>query len=235
MRRAATAILAVALACFGVWTAVAAASGLAAPSAGDKPPIVMLDAESTVEVAPDRADITVGVIGDGADPKTAMGHARERLDRLAAGLADAAEVRQVSLALRPRTHRAGRRLVTTYEAVALARVRLAGLDRLDKVIAAVADGGANRIDGVDFGLAGRPAEQTQARQRALADLEGRASQYASHAGYKGARLANLGEQVSVRPQTAVYTGAAAKAPPSPLGGGRLDLTVQLNGAFELYR
>lgn len=233
---------AAALACLGVWTAVSASTGVPKPSPDAKAPTLSLNAQAAVSVQPDQAEISLGVISEGDDAQSAMHRNREAMNRVATRLqrlgVERVDIQSTRISLRKAERYEHNERTTYYEASNMVTIKLHATDRLGEVMDASVDQGANQINGVTFSISDRNPARDQARRRAMSDLQASARLYAANSGYAGARLTSLSENTVYRPQTVMYERApqlVSLGPQTPAEAGKLDVNVQVNANFELYR
>lgn len=166
---------------------------VARAQSGDAPvPGITVTGLAAATLPPDRATLHLGVLAEGRTAAEAV----DRMRRGAAALFDtldaadipAADVGTGALDLRavrdpngrPEPGRAPR--ITGFEAETLVTVTLGNLDTLGALLDAAVRAGANRIDGIQFGLADPEAALAGLRADAVKDAVARARVYAEAAG-----------------------------------------------------
>ena len=120
-------------------------------------------------------------------------------------------------------------------------VKIRDVDSVGAVIDEVANAGGDltRIQGVRFTVEDTKALESQAREKAFADLMAKAQQYANLAGVllgKPVFISEAGGSVPrVQPfaQLAFAEGAPAPAFATPISGGELDVVVTVQGVFSI--
>lgn len=219
---------------------------LAPAMAGDEPArTVEVVGEATVRVAPDQAQVRLGVVTRADDPERARTRneaaGRATLEALEALDIPEADIRMERLRLQPlreydqdtRSHRE-----IGFEAVRDISVRVAELDRLPAVIAAVIDAGTNRIHEVRYDLADREKARNEALEAAARNGFDKARVLA------GALAADLGAVQSIREQQfdfgwprarqleAAATDAAA-GDPAAYAAGEIEINARVEVIFHL--
>lgn len=202
-------------------------------------PSVTVSAEGVVTAAPDMATVRAGVTSDAATAAAALDENSAAvakifalLDRL--GIA-ARDRRTAGFNVHPvyaggekgqAPKLAGYRVSNAVEI----RVRkLAGLgDLLDRLVAA----GANRVTGVDFGIADPDALADDARKRAMVEARRRAALYAAEAGAKLGRVLSISEEGGA-PRPMLRAMVAREGNAVPVAPGELSVRIVLRVSFAL--
>ena len=198
---------------------------------------IQVTGEGSVAAVPDMATITLGVGARDRDAAVAMDATSkavatilERLDGL--GIAPR-DMRTAELSLRP--VRTGARdgsvsEIARFEASNRVILRLRALDRLGTILQAVLQDGANRLDGLRYGLQDPAPLLEQARRRAVADAQARAALYAEAAGVRLGPVRSITETGSTpRPERMM----AARADPVPVAAGEITLTARVSMHFGI--
>ncbi|MBM3189401.1 MAG: DUF541 domain-containing protein [Chloroflexi bacterium] len=125
---------------------------------------------------------------------------------------------------------------TRYHAVNELRVRLHEPDRAGEVLGKVLRAGANRINGVSFGVADAAALQDQARAAAIADARKRAEQLATGLGASVGALRYVSEGYGSIPGPWMAAGIGGGGGESvPLSAGEFSVSIQVVAIFEVAR
>jgi uncharacterized protein YggE len=144
-----------------------------AQEAADLPRTVHVTGESSVSVAPDRATVRFGIV---SEAKTAEA-ARKQNARAAKRAMNAVrnldvpekKMRMESLRLQPRREynpETQKHEDKGYEATRQVVVELADLEQLPRLVTAVVQQGANRVDGISYGLSDRSSVRNEALRKA---------------------------------------------------------------------
>lgn len=155
-------------------------------------PGITVTGQAEAMLPPDRAKLHLGVLAEGRTAADAVDRMRRSAAALfetleSAGIPDG-DVGTGSLDLRavrdpnapPEPGRAPR--ITGFEAETLVSVTLGDLDTLGALLDAAVRGGANRIDGIGFGLSDPESVLAGLRAEAVQDAMDRARVYATAAG-----------------------------------------------------
>jgi len=240
MKRLALLLAATALA------AAAPALAQTAPAAADaafRATTLSLSAYGETRIAPDQATITLGVQTEAATAAEAMAQNRTRMNATVetlkrAGI-EARDIQTSGLNLNPQyvyeQNQPPR--PTGYQASNEVTVRVRDLSKLGAAVDAVVAAGANRINGIAFGLADPKAAEDSARREAVKALAAKAALYAEATGHRVTRLVNLSEAGGYaapppRP-LAMARMVAADAAPTPVEAGELTVRVDVTATYEL--
>jgi uncharacterized protein len=185
--------------------------------AADGPATITVTGQGHVDVAPDMATFSLGVMTEGETAQAA----------LSSGL---------SLGPRYDYRNSGEApKVTGYVASNMVTVKVRALDTLGGLLdKAVADG-ANALNGVNFGLQDDAAAVDEARMRAVADARHRAELYAKAAGVTLGKILKISEADGyARPMPmAMEAGAFAKSADVPVAAGELGISTTLTLIYEI--
>jgi uncharacterized protein YggE len=110
-------------------------------------------------------------------------------------------------------------------------VQLRTLPQLGQVLDAVVDLGANRLQGISFGLQDSQQAQDQARRAAVADAQRKAALYADAAGLRLGDLRSLSEG-AVQAQMPMMAMRAAEMA-MPVAGGTISLSAEVSLVYTL--
>ena len=104
---------------------------------------------------------------------------------------------------------------------------------------ATAGGDLARIQGVSFTVEDTEALESQAREKAVANLIAKAQQFAQLAGVQLGKPIYLSESGGFAPRIEPFAGrnfelfTAATAPDTPISGGELKVTITVQGVFSI--
>ena len=225
MRRAGAAVL-LALSLLGLGGEARAEDG-----AGTAEGRISVVGRARSEVAPDFASVEIGVEVRGATPAAALDGASTAAKALLALAAEFkvpdADLGTSAVTLQPvtRSVRQADGSFTEkpdgYRAANTVRVRLADMGRLGDLMRRALDGGANRIDGVGFGLRDPDAAESAVRSAAMKDARLQAERLAEAAGV------TLGRVVSIQSPATASSPPIAFAAPAPMRAKRGGAPVPL--------
>lgn len=218
---------------------------LSAPTfaqAGDSEPTLSLSESATVQMAPDFATVSSGVVSR-AD--TAQGAVRANAEAMSqvfaalrrAGVAnDDMQTSQLSVSPVYADRRQPNQVELTiigYEARNQVSAKVRDTGRVGQVIDAMVSAGANNINGVTFGAEDTDDAMNAARRDAIAGLLAKAELFADAAGFELCGIRRMGE-TSFRPQPAyemLRFGLAMDDSATPVAAGELTLTATVSADF----
>lgn len=236
--------------------AIALLAGAAAPALAQTSPAapaadamfnastLSLSAYGEVRVAPDMANITLGVQTEAPTAQEAMAQNATRMTALVAalrrqGIAEK-DIQTSNLNLNPQYRYIENQppQLTGYQASNNVTIRVLDLARLGQAIDAVVAAGANQIHGISFGLQNPQAAEDQARQKAVQALTAKANLYATAVGQRVIRLVNLTEGGGYSPPPPMPMPMMARAfdakeASTPISGGELAVRVDISGLYAI--
>ncbi len=197
---------------------------------------ITVTGEATVSVAPDNANIRLGVTSQGKNAREASEtNARQMTNVLAAikeaGVADR-DVQTSRLSLQPQYEqgKAGPARLLGFQVTNQITIRIREIDKfpgiLDRAIAA----GANEMSGIEFVVSEQSKLLDQARDDAVSDARRKAELYAKAAGVKLGPVTSITEEGSSPPRPVVQAMRASAVPVAP---GEQLLRAAVSVTFEL--
>lgn len=220
-------------------------------AADDEAGRIRVIGRASQEVAPDFASVEIGVETRGATPAAALDAASRAAKGIVAtakemGVAEA-DIGTSSVTLQPRTRNArqpdgsmGER-DDGYTASNRVRVRLSEMGKLGELMRRTLESGANRIQGIGFGLRDPAAADAAVQVAAVGDARAQAERIAEAAGVKlGTVLAIESPPRAESPRPMPY-GLAMKAAPSrgrtavPVEAGSIETSAEVDAVFAISR
>jgi uncharacterized protein YggE len=208
-------------------------------------PILTVSGEGEARVAPDEATVRLGVT---AQAQTARA-AQEQVNRTANAILDAVrklgvpaeQIQTSDLSLNPlytqnRPGETGEPRISGYQASNIVTVRLTKLDQVGPVIDAGLAAGANRLDGVMFGLRNDQAARADALTGAVAAARSKAQALARALKVRLVRILEVAEGgVQIAPPQ--YRGRgmmqAAMSETTPVSEGQVGVTASVMVRWEI--
>jgi uncharacterized protein YggE len=182
--------------------ALALPASLSAPAQEIQPPTLGVTGTGEVSVAPDMATLSIGVETRGDSAAAAVAANNEAAQAVIAtikenGVADE-DIQTANFSVSPvydetSYQRPGGPRIIGYQATNQVMARMRDLDRLPALLDATVGSGANRIDGLAFGLADDTATADEARRLAVEDARRKAEVYAGAAGVRLGAIRSIGE------------------------------------------
>jgi hypothetical protein len=210
--------------------------------------VVRVSGEGTVRAAPDRATVRFGVVSraetaeaarsqNAAAARSAMNAVREL------GLAEE-KIRMETLRLQPRREydpETQTREERGYEATRQVVVELEALEQLPRLVTRVVQRGANRLEGIDYGLQDRTAARNDALRQAAQDAREKAQLLAESLGAALGPVRQIDEQSfgfnpptpRVEMQFAKSRGEDAAPEPDAYAAGEIEVNATVQVTFSL--
>jgi uncharacterized protein YggE len=204
-----------------------------------------LSAEGVSQQAPDMATISLGVVTVASTPGEALNQNAEQMTKVMAALRNAGladrDIQTNRLSVSPKYvfSRGEPPVLRGYEAANQVTAKVRDLRRLGPILDSTVSVGANSAGEVSFGLSNPLTAQNAAREAAVKALKAKADLYARATGYSGVRLTALSEgdftpqprSKGIPPLPVPPVGAS----PTPVAPGELNVSIQVNGVFELVK
>ena len=227
-----------------MFPALATAIVLALPAAAETvPATIAVTGEGKVEMAPDMAMLSLGVMTQ-ADTAAAALKANSdglsgALDRLKAAGIEGRDIQTSGLSLQPNIDysSSGREpQVRGYTASNMLTVRLRDLSVLGQTLDAVVTEGANTLNGLSFGLQDPDEATDEARRRAVADAAHKAALYAEAASVTLGRIVTISEQGNYggpQPMMMAEARFAKDAGSVPVASGEISIGATISVVYEI--
>ena len=227
-----------------MFPALATAIVLALPAAAETAPAtIAVTGEGKVDMAPDMAMLSLGVMTQ-ADTAAAALKANSdglsgALDRLKAAGIEGRDIQTSGLSLHPNIDYSstGREpQVRGYTASNMLTVRLRDLSVLGQTLDAVVTEGANTLNGLSFGLQNPDEATDEARRRAVADATHKAALYAEAAGVTLGRIVTISEQGNYggpQPMMMAEARLAKDAGSVPVASGEISIGATISVVYEI--
>jgi uncharacterized protein YggE len=202
-------------------------SGVTAAQPVPEQDVLTVQGSGIVELAPDIADVLIGVRTEeptaaGALDTNSAATGRVVADAKRLGIGD--RDIQTSLLQLSGSERDDRgRRIKIYQATNTVTVRVRDLPKLGAVIRELVDSGANAIQGVRFSLANPQPHFDQARRQAVEDARRRATILAEAAGRRLGPVVTLAETTWNDPGVVTMARAAAPRSEVPVEAGQIGV------------
>ncbi|MEN3210779.1 SIMPL domain-containing protein [Methylorubrum populi] len=225
---------------------------VASPAAADdESGRIRVIGRASQEVAPDFASVEIGVESRGATPAAALDAASQAAKGIVAtakelGVAEA-DIGTSAVTLQPRIKTVrlpdgtmGER-EDGYTASNRVRVRLAEMGRLGELMRRTLDSGANRIQGISFGLRDPAAADAAVQVAAVKDAKAQAERIAEATGVKlGSVIAIDSPPRAESPGPMPYGLAMKAAAPRgrtavPVEAGSIETSAEVDAVFAISR
>lgn len=207
---------------------------------------VTVSATGSIEVRPDTASVSSGVQTEAPTAREALARNNAEMAKVVDGLKAAGiqskDIQTSALQLNPQYDASSTKTgsaphIVGYHAFNQVRVTLRDVAKVGEVLDQLVELGANRINGISFGVSGEEALRDDARKAAMANARRRAELYAAAEKVTLGQVVTISESVDysgpvLAHAVGVPAGAkfAAMAPIEP-GQQRLEVTVYVT--YEL--
>lgn len=223
---------------------IALVLGVATPvMADDMAQQITVVGHGTVEMVPDMATVSVGVVVEADTGAAAMAQNSTALalvlEQIKAAGIEARDLQTSNLSLSPRWGKSvsslGRNKIAGFVASNTVTVRVRDLDRLGGVLDAVVQNGANIFHGLSFGLQEPLPAQDAARQDAVADALRKAQLYAGAAGVSLGSVLSIREasQRSGGPVMMTMQADMVQSRAVPVAQGEVSVAASITMVFEI--
>jgi hypothetical protein len=218
------------------------------PEAPPPPPVPALtvSGDGEARVAPDEATVRLGVLAQAPTARAAQ----EQVSRTANAILDAVrklgvtaeQIQTSDLSLNPvyaqNANTTGEPRITGYQANNVVTIRLQKLDQVGPVIDAGLAAGANRLDGVMFGLRNDQAARGEALTAAVAAARAKAQALARALRVRLVQVLEVAEggiQVSPPPylKGRMMMESAAMADATPVAAGQVGVSAEVTVRWEI--
>lgn len=237
--------------CFALAGSLLLLAAASPAAADDESGRIRVIGRASQEVAPDFASVEIGVESRGATPAAALDAASQAAKGIVAtakemGVAEA-DIGTSAVTLQPRIKNVrlpdgtmGER-EDGYTASNRVRVRLAEMGKLGELMRRTLDSGANRIQGISFGLRDPAAADAAVQVAAVKDAKAQAERIAEATGVKlGSVIAIDSPPRTESPRPMPYGLAMKAAAPRgrtavPLEAGSIETSAEVDAVFAIGR
>lgn len=204
-------------------------------------PLMTIEGEGRIDVAPDMATVRLGVVNEDREARAAIEGMSRGLDavlsRLGAFRIEGRDVQTSDLSVQPRWDNRVQGQpprIVGFVARSTLTVRVRDLDDLGAVLDAVARDGANSFEGVVFGLQDPDPVEDAARAAAVADARRKAALYAEAADVGLGPIVRISESGGGMPQPMMMDRMAmASEAAMPMAEGELTIRARVSLVYEL--
>lgn len=204
---------------------------------------ISVSGEGQVYARPDQAQISTGVLTQGANAKDALARNTARMTDVIATLkkmgVDAKDIQTSGFSVSPVYAQLlpGQSVpkISGYQVSNNVSVTIKNLDKLGEILDQVVEMGSNAAGGVSFSIAEPKPLMMKAREAAIADARARAEVYAKAAGVSVGRILTISEAAVPAPGP-IYAMARAEMAPSapvPVEAGQQQISLSVSVVFEI--
>lgn len=213
--------------------------------ADDIPRTISVSAEGEVNLPPDLARLSLGVTAEAKSGAEAIGQAGQAMQRIldfiAAQGIDERDIQSSAIRLTPRygrnsTGQIDYRIIAGYSAETSMSLTLRDLNTVGEVLAGAVEAGANRVDGISFGLQNETEALDEARRLAVVEARRKAGLLAEAAGVDLGPLLQLIEMGSPSYRMELATmamDARADMAPVPVAPGEISFAASVSLIYQI--
>lgn len=224
--------------------AVPAFAQMTQPTVGVNGTLLNVSSNAEATRIPDVARISAGVVTQAVDSNSALRANAQQMDKVMAaikksGIAER-DVQTSGVNLNPQYKYEDNKApqIIGYQASNTVNIKVRDISKLGHVLDALAENGANQINGPMFSIDQPEPVYDQARLDALKQAKTRADTYAKALGLRVVRIVSIDENNNGGFQPMAVLSAAPRAAKefnSPISPGETTVSVTLNVVFELGR
>ncbi len=219
-----------------------AAPAVIAANGDSLPATISVNGVGTASATPDVAYIQLGVEAINSDPAIAVEESTDTMKAVMAALLaqgiPAEDIQTVNYAMGVEqvVDRDGKPTGETRSRISnQVRIKVTDLSKTGTVLAAALNAGANTVGGIEFSVLDPVALQTQARDKAIADAQAKATQLATGFGAQLGPVHNVNEYSGPVSPLARYdasagVGGGGQVPVSP---GQFTVTIEVQATFDI--
>ena len=209
---------------------------------------VSVGGTATVTATPDQATVRFGIVSEAETAESARQQNAEAAKAAMNAVRDMnvpeSKMRMESLRLQPQREynpETETREQTGYQAAREVVVELSDLEQLPRLIATVVQRGANRLEGISYGLSDRTAKRNDALRQAVTSAHEKARLMATALDAQLGTVREISEQdfgydqPQPRLQRAFAKSAESDAAPEPdaYAAGEIEISAQVQVVFDL--
>lgn len=205
-------------------------------------PSIRVHGESLVSVAPDEAEMDVGIVSEAASTEQASAKNVAQVNRVVESLRSllpASDIKSINVSINPnfRYPKEGAPVVEGYTASNTVRVTVRDVKMVRKVINAATKAGASSVNRLNFTL--RNESEREARARALGEAADQAAAgaaaLASSLKLRLGRVLHVeeGQPLVVSPAPQIDLGKAQSTDMTPISPGYIQIHANVNVEYEI--
>jgi len=200
------------------------------------PPLISVTGDGEVRIDPDLATVRLGIQGQGKNAQEVQAQVNATMQKILAGVTktgvDRKDIQTGTLSLFPiysevKPNQTIAPTIIAYRAQNSVTIRVLDIAKTGSVVDASIAGGANTIDGVDFGLRDDTAARQDAIKKAVKAAQAKAEAMAQALGVKLGGVYEASEaNTNVMP--VAYARAAMAAESAPVSPGQVGVSVSIS-------
>ena len=198
--------------------------------------------EGKVAVKPDVALISVGIRSQGSTVKNAQDQINTIINKVSEAVKslgiETKDIQTTNYSIYPDyDYSASSQMIKGYSSSTNLAVKVRDTDKVNSVIDAATQNGANEVSGISFEVDDKTKAESEAREKAVADAKKKAEQASKIAGFRLGRIINYSEDFGGFPRPISFRVTAQGAPeeitPTQVEPGSSEITVIVTLSYEI--
>lgn len=211
--------------------------------AAEEAPVLSVDGRGSASIAPDQAELTIGVVSKGHSANQAQAENAQKTAAITQALKElgvaASDIKTQNYAFRPNysTKEGRQREITGYTASHSLRINIRNIVKAGKVVDAALNAGANEVNSLHYSVSDQSAVRQEALSRAIADARSKADIIARGLGRQIVGIKSVSEStgyIESRDFSANLV-RAAKAAETSIEPGTINLDANVHIEYLLSR
>ncbi len=204
---------------------------------------ITIDGSGKVSGQPTLAQVDAGLMSEGKEVAEAQGENSRKVNAIVAGLKGLgiaeADLQTNNYSISPKyEYKDGKQNVVGYTVTQNLNVKVRDLKKVGAVLGKAGETGANQINGIQFTIDDPTSLQQEARKKALADAQRKATELAEALGVRILRVKTFSEssgQSPIMPYSfrAMEMADGPAAPSPDIQTGSLDVVSRVSVTFEI--
>lgn len=198
--------------------------------------------EGKVSVISDIASVSVGIRSQGSTVKSAQEQINGVINKVSEAVKDlgidSKDIQTTNYSVYPDyDYSKSPQRIKGYSASTTLSVKVKDIDKVNNVIDAATENGANEVSGISFEVDDRTKAENEAREKAVEEAKRKAEAASKIAGFKLGRIINYSESFGGGPipiPLRALSQGAAEQTPTQLEPGSTDIAVTVTLSYEIY-
>lgn len=195
--------------------------------------------EGNATATPDVALVTVGIQASGQTVKAAQEQINSVINKVSEAIkaqgVEAKDIKTQNYNINPEYDYSGIQKIKGYLANTNLSVKVRQIDKVNSIIDAATQNGANQVGGVSFNIDDKTRLENEAREKAVAEAKSKAENAAKIAGFKLGKIINYSENFGgfPAPIRAMGTLNAVSEKATQIEPGSSEVTVNVILSYEI--
>lgn len=196
--------------------------------------------QGKVQVTPDIARVSVGVVSQGPSVKVVQSDLNRKANAIADAVKklgiDGSDIQTSNYSIYPNYdyREGGNQHITGYQASSTLTVKVRDIDRTNDVVDTATAEGANTIGGIQFDVENRDHVENEARKQAVSDAKKKAQVAADAAGFSLGRIINYSESPGPEPMLPFSTDMRLEKANTNIEPGSNEILIRVSLSYEIH-